>query len=66
MAITTATTATEGITTQGGLLYRNGEYLNIFDADDTANQYGFAYAEQLVAALERGETPELVIKGNAK
>ena len=40
-----------GITAANGLLYRNGVELDVFEADDVANEHGWVYAEQLVAAM---------------
>ena len=40
------------ITVKDGLLWRNGEYIKLPEADIIARQRGFAYAEQLVNDLE--------------
>lgn len=57
------------ITAKDGLLWRNGKFIPLPEADDIARQYGqwhegrivpFAWAEQLVRALDSGIVPEKV------
>ena len=44
------------ITTDGGVLYRDGKMLDCQGADYWARRFGFQFAEELVAAL-RGISP---------
>jgi len=41
------------ITTKNGLLYRNGEFINLPEADWLAEALGYVYAERLVKELEK-------------
>lgn len=43
------------LTTKNGLVYQDGEPLGCSGADAEARKHGFAYAEQLVAALKKEE-----------
>ena len=42
------------ISTYGGLLYVNGEFIPLPAADWLADMYGFSCAERMVKALEEG------------
>jgi hypothetical protein len=46
-----ANTGITDVTTNGGLLYRDGKLIDLPEADLVARDHGYIYAEQLVKAL---------------
>ena len=51
------------IVTKGGLLYKDGQLLDVISADQVAREHGYLFAERMVKALEEDPTaiynPEL-------
>ena len=61
------TTYSDKIVTSEGLLWRNGEFVPLLEADRVAREHGFVYAEQMVKSLEKedqkmGRTEEIRVE----
>ena len=52
----------KGITASEGLLWRDGQYLEVQETDRLANHYGLPCAEELVKRLEEMKLRELLNK----